>query len=165
MIAVVVPAVTVETTIGVRVTTLTMDGWLSSVMTRGAFSSCARVLSYRAWRTAFTVTGPRMTLVPEPVKLGEVLVVDCEKVLNGLKPNVESRLLCAAAERLNPFLPKVDDQSTPVNLSPLVVMLMTRTWMEIWRLGTSTDRRYRAIFGITVSLSLTTIVLICGSSD
>ncbi len=39
--------VTVETIIGVRVTTLTVDGWLSSVMTSGAFSSCALVFAYK----------------------------------------------------------------------------------------------------------------------
>ncbi len=50
--------VTVETMIGVRVTTLTVDVSLSSVMTNGAFSSCALVLAYRAWSTAVTVTGP-----------------------------------------------------------------------------------------------------------
>ena len=37
--------VVVEMTMGVRVTTLTVEGSLSSVMTRGAFSSCTRVLS------------------------------------------------------------------------------------------------------------------------
>src|SRR5690349_684236 len=101
-----------------------------------------------------------MTLVPPLVGITSVLLFVCgANVLNGLKPNAASRLLCALAERVNPSLPKVDDQSTPVNLSPFIVMLMTRTWMEIWRLGTSMDFRYRAIFGITVSLSLTTIVL------
>ena len=65
--------VTVETTIGVRVTTLTVDGWLSSVMTSGAFSSCARVFSYKAWSTAVTVTGPRITLVPAFAKAGVVV--------------------------------------------------------------------------------------------
>jgi hypothetical protein len=59
----------------------------------------------------------------------------------------------------------VDEQSTPRFLLPVVVMLITRTWTEICRLGTSMDRRYRAIFGITVSVSLTTMVLIWGSSE
>ena len=59
--------------IGVRVTTLTVDGWLSSVMTNGAFSSCALVFAYRAWSTAVTVTGPRITLVPALAKAGVVV--------------------------------------------------------------------------------------------
>ena len=99
--------VTVETMIGVRVTTLTVDGSLSSVMTSGAFSSCALVLAYRAWSTAVTVTGPRITLVPAAAKAGVVVASVCgAKVLNGLKPNVASRLVCAVAERLNPFCPQ-----------------------------------------------------------
>ena len=113
-----------------------------------------------------TVTGPRMTLVPPLVKEGALVLFDQRrKGPERHQPNAASRLVCTVPERLNPFCPKVFDQSTPRFLLPVFVMLITRTWTEIWRLGTSMDLRYRAIFGITVSLSLTTIVLICGSSD
>src|ERR1700676_4332214 len=106
MTGVVVLTVTVETTIGVRVTTRTVDGWLSSVMTRGAFSSCVRVLSYKAWSTAVTVIGASIRLVPP--------VVPGPRKLDGWKPNAAFRLAWPVAEMDNPVLPKVDDQSTPV---------------------------------------------------
>ena len=59
------------------------------------------------------------------------------------RPEAESGVQIAlrSGGKVQPVLPKVPDQSTPVYLSPVVVMLITRTWMEIWRLGTSMDLR------------------------
>src|SRR5258705_6043224 len=83
---------------------------------------------------------------------------------NGSKPKRLFKFACAVAFRERPLGPSVWDQSKPVPLLAVLLMLRTLTWMEIWCFGRSMVLRKVEILRIALSLSITTMVLTFGSN-
>src|SRR5258706_14736287 len=84
----------------------------------------------------------------------------CRKIS---KPKRLFMVACALALSERPLGPSVWDQSKPVPLLAVLLMLRTLTWIEIWCFGRSTALRKLEILRIALSLSITTMVLTFGS--